>query len=74
MIKTKKEFLSMHIDDILVDAEISVSVQCKRCMWRLPSTIACVAFPDGIPKKIILGAFDHTKPYPKDNGIRFEKV
>lgn len=42
----------------------------------------CSAFPDGIPNIIIailwdgdrlLPSFDHTKPYPGDNGIQYEK-
>ena len=32
----------------------------------------CEAFPQGIPEEIWVGEFDHTKPYPGDNGIRFE--
>jgi len=32
----------------------------------------CVAFPKGIPDKIIFSDFIHTKPYPNDKGIRFE--
>lgn len=31
----------------------------------------CKAFPDGIPEEIISGKFNHEKPYPGDNGIRF---
>jgi hypothetical protein len=30
-----------------------------------------LAFPSGIPAEIITGAFDHTKEYPGDRGIRF---
>lgn len=32
----------------------------------------CVAFPEGIPDKFILGEVDHTVPYTGDNGITFE--
>jgi hypothetical protein len=32
----------------------------------------CLAFPSGVPKEISSGRFDHRKPFPGDNGIRFE--
>lgn len=33
----------------------------------------CSAFPDGIPVEIAYGDNDHTKPYPGDGGILYEK-
>lgn len=33
----------------------------------------CAAFPDGIPTEIAYGNNKHTKPYPGDNGILYEK-
>ena len=34
----------------------------------------CLAFPSGIPGIILRNENDHTKPYPGDNGIRFEPI
>ena len=34
---------------------------------------ACVAFPNGIPSEIAYGKNNHTKPFPGDNGIQYEK-
>lgn len=34
----------------------------------------CAAFPKGIPVEIAFGPNKHTKPYPGDNGIQYEKV
>ena len=34
----------------------------------------CKAFPNGIPKKILTGEYDHTKSVDGDNGIVFEPI
>lgn len=38
--------------------------------------LTCKAFPDGkgIPREIAYGKNLHLKPFPKDNGILFEKA
>ena len=34
----------------------------------------CIAYPAGIPDKILNNEHDHRKPYSGDNGIQFEAV
>jgi len=53
---------------------------CLACRHRRVDTVGypkerrvCAAFPEGIPDAIWLGQNDHTKPYPGDHGIRFER-
>jgi hypothetical protein len=46
---------------------------CLRCRHYRGRT-KCAAFPDGIPERILDGKSDHTRPYPGDNGIRFESI
>jgi len=52
---------------------------CNKCQHSLPSKEgqsypSCEAFPNGIPEEILIGEFDHHKPYKGDNGIQFEAV
>ena len=50
--------------------------QCATCKHFRASTdgATCDAFPDGIPRVILLDEHDHTEPYPGDNGIRYEPI
>ena len=47
--------------------------QCNFCKHR-GIRANCTAFPERIPKAIRTNQHDHRKPYPSDNGIRFEPV
>ena len=40
---------------------------------ELTESCACKAFPQGIPDEIAYGSNPHTKPYPGDNGIQYER-
>lgn len=49
------------------------SSQCLLCQhYEFGKT--CAAFPRAIPQQIFVGGFDHRKPYPGDNGIRFRPL
>ena len=47
--------------------------QCTKCAL-FTTDHTCEAFPCGVPDEIFLGAFDHRRAYPGDDGIRFEKI
>jgi len=49
------------------------SNQCNSCI-HYQGPFSCDAFPEEIPDDIFTGLFDHTKPYPGDNGIRWEPI
>lgn len=46
----------------------------KSTGYNKPIIRICMAFPGGIPDVIAFGDNDHTKPYPGDHGIQFEKA
>lgn len=45
-------------------------VMCNDCV-HYHKDVTCDAFPDGIPREIIIRG-EHDTPFPGDNGIRFE--
>ena len=50
---------------------VSVGI-CHECFHRL-DIFNCTAFPQGIPKEILMGDVDHHEPYPGDHGIQFKQ-
>jgi hypothetical protein len=43
---------------------------CHLCARRR-DVDTCDAFPGGIPNEILVGDFDHRRPYPGDRGLLF---
>lgn len=52
---------------------ILLAAQCANCRHYAKGG-KCAAFPKGIPDDIRTSKHDHRKPYPGDNGIRFEPL
>lgn len=50
---------------------MTLCMDCERFDRADMTKNSCTAFPDGIPKVIFLGEYDHTKPFPGDHGLRF---
>lgn len=52
---------------------IPVCFGCAHFRGASKGKIRCLAFPDGIPVEFGKKGVTHDKPYPGDNGIRFER-
>ena len=70
--------IPVRLEDVRVEGEgiiggigVYISVQCLECCHFRAVGISCNVFPDGIPEEIYEGNWDHTKPFPGDQGIRF---
>lgn len=72
--RTKQVIVPAYGDGIIGDAQIDMSIQCLACNNLNNNMTTCKAFPKGIPTKIIVGHFDHTKAFFGDNGIRFKRI
>lgn len=63
---------------IRLDEELHIPVFSRVCTFCRHMTDdyhrRCEAFPDGIPMPIWMAENDHTKPYPGDHGIQYERV
>jgi hypothetical protein len=64
--------LTIKEEDLFADIGVILSIQCIECKHFGKKPITCLAFPKGIPKKILDGKFNHVKPYKGDHGIQFE--
>lgn len=51
-----------------------IQPMCLACthLDRTADDRSCEAFPEGIPEDIWMNQHDHHKPYPGDQGVRFE--
>ncbi len=47
-------------------------LMCSYCKHRIGIKPACKAYPDGIPRELLLRG-EHDTPFPGDHGYRFER-
>jgi hypothetical protein len=55
----------------LNDQGIPLCALCRFLRRVRSGRYTCDAFPLGIPKPLLDGRFDHRRPYPGDDGLRF---
>lgn len=75
IIPTREAALPMRAQNVRTTFYLQVSTQCLSCAHFNPDYgLACKAFPDGIPKLIHEGRWDHNKKLPvgQDNDIVFK--
>ena len=72
--RTKEIIVPAYGDEMMGDARIDMSIQCLACNNLNNDMTTCKAFPKGIPIKILIGKFDHTRHFKGDNGILFERI
>jgi hypothetical protein len=48
----------------------AIDVMCNSCIYN-HRNLTCDAFPDGIPRDLIIRG-EHDTPFPGDNGIRYK--
>ena len=51
---------------------IPACFDCAHFFGRVNGKVCCKAFPDGIPKELLVEGVIHNQPYEGDNGIWFE--
>lgn len=64
----KKPYSDPRWHELLIAKEL----QCNSCVHHRGGD-ECDAFPNGIPRELLLSNVLHVKPYKDDNGIRYEK-
>ena len=51
---------------------ITIMPQCMDCKHLTRGgSLTCAAYPEGIPRTILLNEWDHRKPQPGDHDIQF---
>ncbi len=53
--------------------EASQCDRCKHIIWEAPWD-KCKAYPNGIPRKLLVNEVSHREPYKHDGGLRFEET
>ena len=70
----KQGKMSAYEIDMKYGIPVNSMRQCTTCKNIFEGTTNCKAFPQGIPEELLEGKWDHTEPYPGDNGILYDPV
>lgn len=65
-------FSSVSDDDPNNNPRLATIGICHQCVHR-EGLYTCAAFPDGIPREILVGDTLHTRPFAGDRGIQFKR-
>ena len=69
-----RRLADMDEDDRMMICTEPICAKCKHLVMDCRREPYCKAFPEGIPDDIFVRRCNHRRPFPGDNGVRFEPI